>query len=195
MTYFRLGTPVLCSSFLSPNLLAVGTHCRDVYLIDLRSPIEHSTRMRHKKSVLCMDAAYEIGLRLKNNSENYSDLNLFNPINTMPLGDQFCLDDHSELSSIVASDECLDSFGLVDPFELVQDNVSNDIPKVDKFINSTISGGDQASNSLSNINLITGSSDQFLAGWDLRNGSEPVFKYKVSRCMTCSFVFWFINNF
>ncbi|CAI2736654.1 unnamed protein product [Schistosoma spindalis] len=197
---YQLGTPVLCSSFLDSNTLAVGTHDRNVYLLDIRSFERNpSSRMCHKNAVLCIDAIYENGLRSAV-SRNYTS-SMKDCINGSGDNcDQICVeyDYHSELSSVTASEENFEDC-VIDPFEMESVVLNSREPSPVSFLEKcnsdeiTCDKLDIQTNSLpadlnhspkqsfSSVHLITGSSDQYIAGWDMRNVSQPVHKHKLSR--------------
>ncbi|VDO81240.1 unnamed protein product [Schistosoma mattheei] len=196
---YQLGTPVLCSSFLDSNTLAVGTHDRNVYLLDIRSFEQNSSnRLCHKNAVLCIDAIYENGLR---SAVSRSCTSVKNCISGSGDNcDQICVeyDYHSELSSVTASEENFEDC-MIDPFEMETVVLDRREPSPVSFpanCNSDEISCDQLNiqtnsppadlnhspkQSFSNVHLITGSSDQYIAGWDMRNFSQPVHKHKLSR--------------
>lgn len=197
-TTYRLGTPVLCSSFLDSNTLAVGTHDRNVYLLDIRSFEQNpSNRLCHKNAVLCIDAIYENGLRSAVSRSCTSSME-----NCISGSGDNCdqiyveYDYHSELSSVTASEENFEDC-MIDPFEMETVVLDSREPSPVSFpakCNSDEISCDQLNiqtnspptdlnhspkQSFSNVHLITGSSDQYIAGWDMRNFSQPVHKHKV----------------
>ncbi|KAK4474378.1 hypothetical protein MN116_001539 [Schistosoma mekongi] len=198
---YQLSTPVLCSSFLNSNTLAVGTHDRDVYLLDIRS-FEHNLpgRLRHKKAVLCMDAVYENGLNSVTSSSFTSSMkNYVGCSSGANCGQMYVeYDCHSELSSITGSEENFENY-IFDPLE--KEHVVLDSRETSPMLVPTKCGSNETSSvkqnvrtdlrcrnlhhpekqSFSDVHLITGSSDQYIAGWDVRNVSQPVHKHKLTR--------------
>ncbi|VDP99633.1 unnamed protein product [Trichobilharzia regenti] len=195
---YEVSSPVLCSSFLDSNTLAIGTQGRYAYLLDLRSFEKEPSALRHRGAVVCMDSIYESGLSsVISNEFIFSRNNHAN--DGLARGDHVYAEysSHSDLSSIAASEENFCE-SVVDPFEignLILDNCASISPKVstkseqDKKINykreDTETVADDLSQShkysFSNFHLFTGSSDQHIAGWDVRNASCPVHRLKVSR--------------
>ncbi|VDP53276.1 unnamed protein product [Schistosoma margrebowiei] len=192
---YQLGTPVLCSSFLDSNTLAVGTHDRNVYLLDIRSFEQNpSNRMCHKNAVLCIDAIYENGLRSAVSRSCTSVKNCISGSGNSC--DQICVeyDYHSELSSVTASEENFEDC-MIDPFEMESVVLDSSEPSLAKCNSDEISCNKlniqtnslpadlnhSPKQSFSNVHLITGSSDQYIAGWDMRNVSQPVHKHKTNQ--------------
>nr|CAH8873580.1 unnamed protein product [Trichobilharzia regenti] len=195
---YEVSSPVLCSSFLDSNTLAIGTQGRYAYLLDLRSFEKEPSALRHRGAVVCMDSIYESGLSsVISNEFIFSRNNHAN--DGLARGDHVYAEysSHSDLSSIAASEENFCE-SVVDPFEignLILDNCASISPKVstkseqDKKINykreDTETVADDLSQShkysFSNFHLFTGSSDQHIAGWDVRNASCPVHRLKLTR--------------
>ncbi|KAL3319749.1 hypothetical protein Ciccas_001565 [Cichlidogyrus casuarinus] len=158
---YKLQTPVLCSNFITPNSIIIGTY-NALYHLDLREPTNKRIpplNSYHKNSILCVETVFS----------SYRD-------NTSTLDDSTSVMEyeefHEEQESLPRSLSTISLFSQCD--EPLLEEIS---------INPTISKDPSDSllyvNPQPGISFFTGCKDKYVCAWDLRAPSNPLVKFKL----------------
>ncbi|VDM21931.1 unnamed protein product [Hydatigera taeniaeformis] len=159
LSQYRMNSVVLCSDFVDPNLVAIGTFHRELAVFDFRAPSQHSalSNTYHQGTILCLKSLYGL----------YSDM-------------------ESRLSSGFPSTTTLD-FSDADSMISTMGDVSIHEPSVNNSLearsslSSVVSAGDAdvLPPPSQNVAFYSGCKGGILAAWDLRKFSKPIGEHKV----------------
>ncbi|KAM7543253.1 hypothetical protein Aperf_G00000004032 [Anoplocephala perfoliata] len=156
---YTMGSAVLCSDFLDPNLVATGTFDRELSVFDYRAPNAAAalSNTYHRSTVLCLKSPYSI------TSASYGPLpSGFSSTTTL---------DFSDANSVVSN------MGDVSTHDASE---HSDLGGRTDLVSPAVSADDSTDKSPppQNTAFYSGSKDGLLAAWDLRKFNQPIARRK-----------------
>lgn len=150
-----MSSVTLCSDFVGPNLLAVGTFHKELAIYDYRMPVQHwaISNLYHKGAVHCVKSPYCLSSGVEGQLSSG-----FPSTTTLDFSDADSMGDVSMLETSV--------------------NISMESTNSNSSI---VSAGDSlpTSSPSQNIALYSGCKTGIIAAWDLRKFNVPVTEFKV----------------
>ncbi|KAL5107902.1 hypothetical protein TcWFU_006720 [Taenia crassiceps] len=159
LSQYRMNSVVLCSDFIDPNLVAVGTFHKELAVFDFRVPSQHSalSNTYHQGTILCLKSLYG----LFNDMEGHLSSGF--PSSTTL--------DFSDADSVVST---------MGDVSLQETSVNNNLEAWNS-LSSVVSAGDADTlpPPSQNVGFYSGCKGGILAAWDLRKFSKPIGEHKL----------------
>ncbi|VDK32630.1 unnamed protein product [Taenia asiatica] len=159
LSQYRMNSVVLCSDFVDPNLVAVGTFHKELAVFDFRVPSQHSalSNTYHQGTILCLKSLYGLFSGMEGHLSSG-----FPSTTTLDFSD---------------ADSVISTMGDV---SLHETSVNNSL-EARNSLSSVVSAGDAdvLPPPSQNVGFYSGCKGGTLAAWDLRKFSKPIGEHKL----------------
>ncbi|CDS39362.1 F box:WD repeat containing protein 9 [Echinococcus multilocularis] len=159
LSQYRMNSVVLCSDFVDPNLVAVGTFHKELAVFDFRVPSQYSalSNTYHQGTILCLKSLYGLFSNIEGSLSSG-----FPSTTTL---------DFSDADSVISTMGDVSLHGT---------SINNSL-EARSSLSSMVSAGDSdvLPPPSQNVGFYSGCKGGILAAWDLRKFSKPVGEHKL----------------